>query len=719
METPGVSRLRPTDAIKPSLITAESDLSIASSTFSDKTFDDSPVPIQGLASLPASPLTPSTDLLDDEDAEFFASLTPSSRTGRKSTRRTSDTGEYKKEAGASDLIKEEPSSTVLIAKTGVPISLRRGRSAGFQYSVNPDSSVETSTKKLIRPRRKPVDSQEWNDVPDAPLKNSTVLAVRPRESDPGATAKGRDGTQVGPGFRPGLANIAPKPANTSIRSSLREVDMPNLPLEPPSNRRMASAMIGTASSKKRLILKISRRESSHDPEAAEISQIRKRRPRSSLPNLVSVSEQTLPAPKPIRPRFKSIAGVETLQNQLPGSWQSDSEQGQTTQKSESDSDDSDDSPVQGKHPGPWPSASEHVQTSPTPEPRSNDRLAQVQHSQSVSMALRPNQTGVQSAGSRARRTQTETSTTVSMVIFEKFNNDLSDEDINNQLFSLLGRRAKEKASWTWGWIYILTSPSCPGKVKIGFTELGPHVRRDQWKKCGHELKLAKDENDKPFAHAGLVERLIHQELCNKRYTFQCSVCKGKHNDCRLPRLDRRSQAERSHAAVLERKVSRRTRHKEWFEVSEEVALQTVEKWRGWIVQNDPYGYDGQLRRGWEEKYARLGKNLKTVDWNTWRKPLTVQENLAMVSDHLAETTGDTWPVFQGLSIRTLEGLLWLRDLGVLILKNPKLFSHLFFVSVSWSVAGRIGFVFSVISSFGWAARDLWIQARTSRSKKRF
>lgn len=60
----------------------------------------------------------------------------------------------------------------------------------------------------------------------------------------------------------------------------------------------------------------------------------------------------------------------------------------------------------------------------------------------------------------------------------------------------------------------------------------------------------------------------------------------------------------------------RARHEEWFEVTEKHALEVVERWRGWLIQQQPYWMDGKLRGIWIWKRNKLLK-ANTVDFKEW------------------------------------------------------------------------------------------------------
>jgi hypothetical protein len=164
-----------------------------------------------------------------------------------------------------------------------------------------------------------------------------------------------------------------------------------------------------------------------------------------------------------------------------------------------------------------------------------------------------------------------------------------------------------------GYVYVYTSLQCAGHVKIGITwKKTPHGRVDQWaKKCNLlETKLISDSNSHPFLHYQLVEKLIETELHNYRRTYECTQCK---------------------------KDKTVTKHEEWYEISPDLALATVEKWRRWLVTNRPYNTYGVLRPSWHEKYTILLKNTALVnkgEWvKAWIQPFTMEETARYFYTH--------------------------------------------------------------------------------------
>ena len=177
-----------------------------------------------------------------------------------------------------------------------------------------------------------------------------------------------------------------------------------------------------------------------------------------------------------------------------------------------------------------------------------------------------------------------------------------------------------------GYIYIFKSKpdAFPGSkyVKIGMTKQTPEKRIREWRsKCKLEFEFIhiEDAKDKRFLHNRAVERIVHTELYNERRKYKCNLCGHKH-DLELGAKDARRTP---------------TEHGEWFEITEEKALEVVNKWRDWVIKNEPYRPDGSLRTRWEWKCkaASFWMNGTEADWIAWREFNSV-ENFRYVSLHL-------------------------------------------------------------------------------------
>lgn len=110
-----------------------------------------------------------------------------------------------------------------------------------------------------------------------------------------------------------------------------------------------------------------------------------------------------------------------------------------------------------------------------------------------------------------------------------------------------------------------------------------------------DLEIVEDCQSSRHRLPRKVETLVHHELQDFRKTFFCKGCK--------------------------------TDHKEWFAVPEEVALQSVQRWRKFMKQK-PYDENGLLKSEWSrllpEHMEINGENddsdnheYRNARWNRW------------------------------------------------------------------------------------------------------
>lgn len=166
-----------------------------------------------------------------------------------------------------------------------------------------------------------------------------------------------------------------------------------------------------------------------------------------------------------------------------------------------------------------------------------------------------------------------------------------------------------------GYVYVLKNPDWPKHVKIGITRQSVQQRKKQIRKaCDfQQLERVVDGEQMKFPNYRLVEKLCHVELRNFQKTFLCN--------CRKPHT----------GGQLE--------HHEWFEVSEDTAVETVQRWRTWL-RLSPYDENGNLMSWWRE---RAGSGLfskepfgqaeeETIDhksrhqrWSLWLRDPTMRD----------------------------------------------------------------------------------------------
>ncbi|KFZ09538.1 hypothetical protein V502_08681 [Pseudogymnoascus sp. VKM F-4520 (FW-2644)] len=173
--------------------------------------------------------------------------------------------------------------------------------------------------------------------------------------------------------------------------------------------------------------------------------------------------------------------------------------------------------------------------------------------------------------------------------FEQYKEMKSRSDIKIAILSVILQEDKgQSLEKEKGFVYIYKLDSSKGHVKIGKSRQKHGERVKQWaKSCKLPFQRISDPNDKMFLHYGIVEKLAHAELSDKRKAYKCEICKNK------GRI-----------------------HDEWFEVTESKALEVIERWRGWLVQQQPYGRDGTLRGIWTWKRDKLSET-NTDDLKQW------------------------------------------------------------------------------------------------------
>ena len=147
-----------------------------------------------------------------------------------------------------------------------------------------------------------------------------------------------------------------------------------------------------------------------------------------------------------------------------------------------------------------------------------------------------------------------------------------------------------------GGVYIFKAPEyfkmCrPGKpalLKIGKSANIKDRMIELKKNCGiSDISRVLDGKTLSIAWYSRIEQLVHCELQNYRRIFRCLKC-GKE-------------------------------HHEWFEVSEEVALQSVQRWRKFMEQ-EPYDKNGILRDHWSNMIVlgNMSHPEREEQWNDYQ-----------------------------------------------------------------------------------------------------
>lgn len=109
-----------------------------------------------------------------------------------------------------------------------------------------------------------------------------------------------------------------------------------------------------------------------------------------------------------------------------------------------------------------------------------------------------------------------------------------------------------------GYVYIVSRDSKKDCFKIGFSRYAPSKRVKRHRKCYGDATLI--AQTKMIRHARRVEQLVHWDLSNCRRKERCAQC------------DRV--------------------HREWFDISEDMAIQTVSTWGMWIASHSGTGQGG-------------------------------------------------------------------------------------------------------------------------------
>jgi hypothetical protein len=238
-------------------------------------------------------------------------------------------------------------------------------------------------------------------------------------------------------------------------------------------------------------------------------------------------------------------------------------------------------------------------------------------------------------------------------------------DLKNEILRLIRRqRAKPAAVSTLkhGYVYIFKSDRFPGHVKIGSTVKAPDVRIKEWgTACKFKTIQVTDKNDTAFRFCRIVEQIVHAELYNEQRRFYCDRCKMKHRFAMAKRVKGTGETELD---------VRPTEHGEWFEISETEALKVVNKWRDWMIHQEPYKEDATLLSCWVWKYDMGTKWMKgtEAEWEAWRKFGWLDKSRLNLYD-LNKWLGEVSPLLQKLlnspgSVFVLAAGFYLGTVGV-------------------------------------------------------
>ncbi|KAH8668161.1 hypothetical protein BGZ60DRAFT_528496 [Tricladium varicosporioides] len=183
-------------------------------------------------------------------------------------------------------------------------------------------------------------------------------------------------------------------------------------------------------------------------------------------------------------------------------------------------------------------------------------------------------------------------------VFTRYKKEKTRREINATIYKYLSQKFNQKKILNnerpvLGWVYIFISPKhASGRVKIGKAKDEPGKRKKDWYKI-FPLQESKEGYRNAYSYFDRVESLIRYELHNERRQFNCVNVKCNIN---------------SHA------------HAEWFEISEQKAAQSIEKWRRWVMEYEPFGSTGSLTPYWNRRVMNLPKILDDVNWDAWLIP---------------------------------------------------------------------------------------------------
>ncbi|CZR65097.1 uncharacterized protein PAC_14997 [Phialocephala subalpina] len=243
---------------------------------------------------------------------------------------------------------------------------------------------------------------------------------------------------------------------------------------------------------------------------------------------------------------------------------------------------------------------------------------------------------------------------------EKNKNDLKNEILR----TIRRQKSKPAAASTlkYGYVYIFKSDRFKGHVKIGSTVKAPDTRIKEWSTtCNFKTIQVTDKNDRAFRFCRIVEQIVHAELYNQQKRFYCDRCKMKH---------RFTMAERAKGTGETELDVRPTEHGEWFEISETKALEVVNKWRDWMIHQEPYKEDATLRSCWVWKYDMGTKWMKgtEAEWEVWRQ-FGWLDTFGLILYGLNKWLGEVSPLLQKLvnspgSVFVLAAGFYLGTVGV-------------------------------------------------------
>jgi hypothetical protein len=138
-----------------------------------------------------------------------------------------------------------------------------------------------------------------------------------------------------------------------------------------------------------------------------------------------------------------------------------------------------------------------------------------------------------------------------------------------------------KARSTAGFIYMFHYLESPSVIHIGMTSVNPGHRIREWKaRCGLSVVQVMDVLNRQVPNLTRLRHLIHLNLTS---TLRRRLCQG------CGRI-----------------------HGNEFEISEQLAFTTIERWRRWM-DTEPYNGRGALKPYWERQIMGLNSPLTLED----------------------------------------------------------------------------------------------------------
>lgn len=168
-------------------------------------------------------------------------------------------------------------------------------------------------------------------------------------------------------------------------------------------------------------------------------------------------------------------------------------------------------------------------------------------------------------------------------------------------------RGKPMRSAQKGYVYIVSRDADENCFKIGVSKHHPSKRVSRHRRCYDGAELIAFTN--AIQHAPRVEQLVHWDLSTHRRWEKCSRCSCE--------------------------------HREWFDISKDMAIEAVSRWAGWICLQPYETQGGGLKAFWSNR-LRSGFDPDSLsghywgsradpDWTeTWRQAKAYRKSLEHV-----------------------------------------------------------------------------------------